>query len=202
MKSILVLEGGALRGIYTAGVLDVLLDKGIMVDAVVGVSAGALFGINYVSKQKKRCLDYNLEYVKRKDYMGFLSFLKTGNIMNEKTCFQEIVYDTYPFDFQTYQKSNTQFYCVVTNLETGKSEYILLDDLENQMEYLKASGSMPLVSKIVSINGKKYLDGAIGDSIPYKWALDNNYDRIKLAYDMLIHGEAREYNDERNIFNK
>lgn len=178
MKTLLVLEGGALRGIYTAGVLDVLLDTDIRIDAIVGVSAGALFGINYVSKQKGRCLRYNLENANNKNYMGFYSLIKTGNIMNEDFCFNKLIYETDPFDFNTFNNSKTKFYCVVTNLETGKPEYKLITDIKNEMEYLRASGSMPLVSKIVEINGKKYLDGGVSDSVPLEWALKQGYDKI------------------------
>lgn len=178
MKSILVLEGGALRGIYTAGILDMLLENNIEVDAVVGVSAGALFGINYVSKQKGRCLKYNLEFCNNKNYMGYYSLLTTGNIMNKDFCFNKLIYETHPFDFETFKKSKIKFYAVVTNLETGEAEYIPVKDLEQDMEYLRASGSMPLVSRTLKINNKKYLDGAIGDSIPYTWAKENGYDRI------------------------
>jgi len=177
----LVLEGGALRGIYTAGVLDVLLETDIKIDAIVGVSAGALFGINYVSNQKGRCLRYNLENVNNKNYMGLYSLLTTGNIMNKDFCFNKLIYETDPFDFETFKKSKTKFYCVVTNLETGKAEYIEIKDLKKDMEYLRASGSMPLVSQIVDINGKKYLDGAIADSVPIQWAEKQGYDKIIVA---------------------
>ena len=192
MKSILVLEGGALRGIYTAGILDVLLDNNIQVDAVVGVSAGALFGINYLSKQKGRCLKYNLEYCNNKNYMGLYSLLTTGNIMNEEFCFHKLIYDTYPFDFDTFNHSKTKFYCVVTDVETGKAKYKLINDIEKDMEYLRASGSMPLVSKIVSIDNHKYLDGAIADSIPYSWAKNNGYDRI-----IVVETKSKSYRKEK-----
>lgn len=178
MKTLLVLEGGALRGIYTAGVLDVFLENKIKIDAIVGVSAGALFGINYVSNQKGRCLRYNLDNVHNKNYMGFYSYLTTGNIMNEKFCFDTLIHETDPFDFNTFQKSKIKFYAVVTNIETGKPEYIQIKNIEKDMKYLQASGSMPFVSKIVEVNNKKYLDGGISDSIPIEWALKQNYDRI------------------------
>ena len=178
MKTMLVLEGGALRGIYTAGVLDVFLENKIKIDAIVGVSAGALFGINYVSNQKGRCLRYNLENIKNRNYMGFYSWITTGNIMNEKFCFDTLVHEADPFDFQTFQKSKTKFYAVVSNVETGKAEYIEIKDSEKDMEYLRASGSMPIFSKIVEIGNKKYLDGGITDSIPIKWAKKQGYDRI------------------------
>lgn len=178
MKSILVLEGGALRGIYTAGVLDSLMDNGIEVDAVVGVSAGALFGINYVSKQRGRCLRYNIENIKNKNYMGYYSFITTGNVMNEEFCFNKLIYETDPFDFDTYNKSKIKFYAVVTNIKTGKAEYKLIENIEKDLSYLKASGSIPLLSKTVKINNNLYLDGGIADSIPVKWAMEEGYDKI------------------------
>ena len=188
MKTILVLEGGALRGIYTAGVLDVLLENNIKVDAVVGVSAGALFGINYVSKQKGRCIRYNLENAHNKNYMGLYSLITTGNVMNEEFCFHKLVYETDPFDFDTFNKSKIKFYCVVTNIETGKAEYIEIKDIEKDMEYLRASGSMPIVSKTVEINGNKYLDGGMSDSIPTFWAMKEGYDRI-----IVVETRVKEY---------
>ncbi|MBR6137123.1 MAG: patatin family protein [Bacilli bacterium] len=193
MKTLLVLEGGALRGIYTAGVLDVLLDTDIKIDAIVGVSAGALFGINYVSNQKGRCLRYNLENANNKNYMGFHSLFKTGNIMNEDFCFNKLIYETDPFDFDTFNNSKTKFYCVVTNLETGLPEYKLITDIKNEMEYLRASGSMPLVSKIVEIDGKKYLDGGVSDSVPLEWALKQGYDKI-----IIVETRVKDYRKKKS----
>ncbi|MBR3210599.1 MAG: patatin family protein [Bacilli bacterium] len=195
-KTILVLEGGGLRGIYTAGVLDVLLENHIQVDAVVGVSAGALFGINYISKQKGRVLRYNLDNLHNKHYMGLYSLITTGNIMNKDFCFDTLVHEKDPFDFHAFQKSKIKFYCVVTNVETGKPEYIEIKDLENQMEYLRASGSMPIVSKMVEIDGKKYLDGGISDSVPIEWAIKKGYDRI-----IVVETRMKEYRKkEKSIF--
>ncbi len=180
MKSILVLEGGALRAIYTAGVIDTLLENKIEVDAVVGVSAGALFGINYLSKQKGRVLRYNLANLKNKEYMGFYSYLKTGNVMNKEFCFDTLVRKTDPFDFKTFHKSKIDFYAVLTNLKSGKPEYKKIKDLEKEeeMEYLRASGSMPILSKIVKVGNDEYLDGGISDSIPVEWAKKQGYDKI------------------------
>lgn len=178
MKTALVLEGGAMRGIYTAGILDVLMENDIKVDAVIGVSAGALFGINYVSHQIGRVVRYNKKYAGDKRYFGMHSFLTTGNIMNKEFCFNDIIYKLDKFDFDTFSKSKVDFYSVVTNLETGKAEYIKTKDLEKDMEYFRASGSMPLVSKIVEVNGNKYLDGGIADSIPLQKAKELGYDRI------------------------
>lgn len=178
MKTCLVLEGGALRGIYTMGVLDTFLDENIEVDCVIGVSAGTLFGINYVSKQPRRVLNYNLEYVGNKDYMSLKSFIKTGNIINEKFCFHDLPDKLYPFDYDTFDKSKTKFYSVVTNIETGLPEYIEITDSRKQINVMRASGAMPIISEIVEINGNKYLDGGIGDSIPVQKAIDMGYDKI------------------------
>ena len=178
MKVGLVLEGGAMRGLYTAGVLDVFMDNKIEVNTIIGVSAGALFGINYKSNQRGRVLRYNKKYANDKRYMGLRSLLTTGNIMNKEFCFGELIYKLDKFDFERYEKSNLNFYATVTNVETGKAEYINVDDLENNMEYLRASGSMPLLSRIVTVNGKKYLDGGMADSIPYKKASQFGCDKI------------------------
>ncbi len=178
MKTLLILEGGGLRGIYTAGVLDTFMKNKIKVDTVIGVSAGALFGINYLSNQRGRVIRYNLDNLKNKNYMGISSLIRTGNIMNKDFCFDKLIYETDPFDFDTFNKSKTDFYCVVTNVVTGKPEYIKIDDIENQLEYLRASGSMPVVSRIVHIKGKEYLDGGISDSVPIKWGLKNGYKKI------------------------
>lgn len=180
MKIGLLLEGGAMRGLYTAGVLDIFIKNNIKVDDIMGVSAGALFGMNYKSKQAGRVLRYNKKYVSNKEFMGFYSLIKTGNIMNKDFCFNRLVYDLDPVDFESYKNSKENFYTVVTNLESGKAEYIKIDDLkqQEQMEYLRASGSMPFVSKPVCIQGKEYLDGGIADSIPIDKMVSMGYDRI------------------------
>lgn len=177
-KVALVLEGGAMRGLYTAAVLDVFMKNDIKIDTVFGVSAGALFGINYKSKQIGRALRYNLKYAHDKRYMGMYSLLTTGDVMNKEFCFNKLVYELDPLDFETFDNSNVEFYAVVTNVETGKAEYIKVNDAKRDMEYLRASGSMPFVSNLVEINGNKYLDGAVSDPIPFKKALDEGYDKI------------------------
>lgn len=177
-KVALVLEGGALRGLYTAGVLDVFMENDIKVDSIFGVSAGALFGINYRSKQIGRALRYNLKYAHDKRYMGLYSLLTTGDIMNREFCFNKLVNELDPLDFETYNSSDVEFYAVVTNVESGKAEYIEINDARRDMEYLRASGSMPFVSNLVEIDGNKYLDGAASDPIPFKKALDLGYGKI------------------------
>lgn len=177
-KVALVLEGGAMRGLYTAGVLDVFMQNDIKIDTIFGVSAGALFGINYKSKQFGRALRYNLQYAHDKRYMGMYSLITTGDIMNREFCFNTLVNELDPLDFETYNNSNVIFYAVVTNVETGNAEYVEINDIKRDMEYLRASGSMPFVSNLVKIDGNKYLDGAVADPIPFKKALEMGYEKI------------------------
>lgn len=179
-KTCLVLEGGAMRGMYTAGVLDTLMQNNIKFDAIIGVSAGALFGINYKSNQKGRAYRYNMRYINDKEYIGLYSYLTTGNIMNKSFCFNKLVNELDKFDYQAFKNNKTKFYVVVTNLLTGTPEYQELTDLndQNQMEYLRASGSMQYVSKPVKINNNYYLDGATGDSIPIKYMEKLGFNKI------------------------
>lgn len=200
MKVGLLLEGGAMRGLYSAGVLDYFMEKDLKIDGIVGVSAGALFGMNYKSKQIGRVLRYNKKYASNKHYMGVYSWLTSGNIMNEVFCFHKLVHELDPVDFKTYKESDVDFYAVVTNLETGRAEYIQLDDLSdhNQLEYLRASGSMPLVSKIVHVNQQKYLDGGVADSIPIDKILTMGFDKIIVVLTRPI--EYRKTKSNQSIF--
>lgn len=177
-KTAFVLEGGAMRGLYSAGVLDVFMKNNISTDAIFGVSAGALFGINFKSKQIGRAIRYNLNYAHEKNYMGLYSLFTTGNIMNKDFCFNKLVYELDKFDFETFDNSPIDFFAVVTNVETGNAEYIKITNGEKGLEALRASGSMPFVSKCVEVNGSKYLDGAISDPIPLQKALDEGYEKI------------------------
>ena len=174
----LVLEGGGLRGLYTVGVLDIFMDNDIKVDGIIGVFAGALFGVNYPSKQRGRGLRYNIKYAKDPRYMSFRSLIKTGNIVNKEFAYYEVPFKHDVFDEETFEKSGVDFYAVVTNVETGKPEYIRIDNLRKQMEVFRATSSMPLVSRIVEYNGKKYLDGGCSDSIPVKKCIDMGYDKV------------------------
>ena len=178
MKTCLVLEGGALRGIYTAGVLDELQNTDIKIDAIIGVSMGSLIAVNYLSNQPGRALRYNLKYCKDKRYISMHSFLRTGNLVNKEFAYYEIPDTLDPFDYETYQKSKTKLYCTVTNVENGKAEYIEIQDAKEQIEVLRAGSAMPGVSKIVEIDSKKYLDGGIADSIPVQKAISLGYDKI------------------------
>ena len=174
----LVLEGGAMRGLYTSGILDVFLDNNIKVDGIIGVSAGVLFGVNYLSKQKGRAIRYNKKFAKDKRYMGIRSFLTTGNIINKNFAYYEIPFKIDVFDEETFEKSNTDFWATVTNIETGEAEYLKLNNAFEQMELLRATSAMPIVSEIIEIDGKKYLDGGVSDSIPVEKCKSMGYDKI------------------------
>ena len=179
MKIGLVLEGGGMRGLFSAGVLDALLElKDLSVNGIVGVSSGALFGVNYVSKQKERAVRYNKKYADDKRYMGLYSWITTGNAVNKDFAFYELPYKLDVFDNETFKKAETDFYVVMTNVESGKPEYVLIEDAFAQMEYLRATSALPFASKIIEINGKKYLDGGISDSIPIDFCESLGYDKI------------------------
>ena len=179
MKTGLVLEGGGMRGLFSAGVLDALLElKELSVNGIVGVSSGALFGVNYVSKQKERAVRYNKKYADDKRYMGLHSWITTGNAVNKDFAFYELPYKLDVFDNETFKKAKTDFYVVMTNVESGKPEYVLIEDAFAQMEYLRATSALPFASKIIEINGKKYLDGGISDSIPIDFCESLGYDKI------------------------
>ena len=177
-KTVFVLEGGAMRGLYSAGVLDVFMQNNITTDAIYGVSAGALFGINFKSRQIGRAIRYNLKYAHEKNYMGLYSLITTGNIMNKDFCFNKLVHKLDKFDFETFNNSPIDFFAVVTNVESGNAEYIKITDARQELEALRASGSMPFVSRCVEFNGKKYLDGAISDPIPLQKVLDEGFEKI------------------------
>lgn len=177
MKVGLVLEGGAMRGMYTAGVLDVLMENNVRVDGIVGVSAGALFGVNYPSRQIGRVIRYNKRFSPDKNYIGLWPLLKEGNIVSTQFAYNEVPRKLDVFDDEAFRVSGIPFYAVVTNLQTGEGEYLLLESVFEQMDILRASGSMPFVSRPVLWQGKRYLDGAIADSIPYRWMAEQGYEK-------------------------
>ena len=164
----LVLEGGAMRGLYTAGVLDAFLESGIHVDGVIGVSAGTVHGVSYLSGQHGRSIRYYEKYRKDKRFMGLYPLLTTGDIVDKQFCYPDIPWELDPFDDDAFTASGIPFYVTCTNVETGKAEYIRCDSMSkgDSMEYLRAGASMPLVSHIVEVGGKKLLDGGVADSIP------------------------------------
>ena len=178
MKKGLILEGGAMRGMFTAGVMDILMENGIEFDGAIGVSAGAAFGCNYKSKQIGRVLRYNTRFVRDKRYCGWRVFFKTGNMYSTDFCYGEVPLKHDPFDFDTYEKNPMEFYLVATDIETGKAVYHKYEGRDDHcFDWIRASASMPLVSKIGEIDGKKLLDGGMADSIPVKYFESIGYDR-------------------------
>ena len=159
-----------MRGMFTAGVMDVLMEAGIVFDGAVGVSAGAAFGCNYKSGQIGRVLRYNTRFVRDKRYCGWRVLLRTGDMFSADFCYGEVPRYLDPFDFDAYGKNPMEFYLVCTDMETGEAVYHKYEGWEDAgFDWIRASASMPLVSRPVEIGGRKLLDGGIADSIPVKF---------------------------------
>lgn len=174
----LILEGGAMRGLFTAGVIDVMMEHGIRYDGAIGVSAGAVFGCNYKSGQIGRVVRYNTQFCRDKRFCGLHSLLKTGNIYNAEFCYGDVPLKYDLFDLEAYKENPMDFYVVCTDIETGKAVYHnYLGSEKSGFDWLRASASMPLVSQIVEIDGQKLLDGGIADSIPVQYFESIGYDR-------------------------
>lgn len=170
MKHGIVLEGGAMRGLFTAGVLDVFMENGIRFDSAVGVSAGACFGSNLKSEQTRRSIRYNLRFAKDKRYCSVRSLIKTGDMFGAEFCYHTIPDELDEFDVDTFESSPMDFWVVATDIETGKAVYHKLKDLDyDELEWLRASASMPLASRIVEVGGRRMMDGGISDSIPLRF---------------------------------
>ncbi|MDR1185466.1 MAG: patatin family protein [Coriobacteriales bacterium] len=166
----LVLEGGSMRGQFTAGVLDFLMDNALMPKVAIGVSAGALNGFNYVAGLRGRSCYLNTKYCNDWRYLSMRSFAQTGNAFNVEFVFDTIPNVLDPFDYDAYVHSPLTLITVSSNLELGAADYTILRDARTQLDYLRASASMPLLSTIVEIDGKKLLDGGICDSVPLEYS--------------------------------
>lgn len=178
MKKGLVLEGGAMRGMFTCGVIDVMMENNIDFDGIIGVSAGAAFGCNYKSKQIGRGIRYNMRFCNDKRYCGLHSLITTGNLFNAEFCYQTVPTQYDIFDDKTFYENPMEFIAVCADIETGKPYYKRFDKKEeNMFEWFRASASLPLVSKIVEINGMKLLDGGIVDSIPIRHMEEIGYEK-------------------------
>lgn len=164
----LVLEGGGMKGFYTAGVLDLLLDKGIEFSSIYGVSAGACHMSSFVAKQRERARDICLDYLETSSYCGIKSLLTTGDLFNAKICYELVPEHLNPFDYEAYLQYTGKAYAVVTNIVTGHPEYLQVKDMKTDIIYVRASASLPLVSRNVKIGEKLYLDGGIADAIPVR----------------------------------
>ena len=159
-----------MRGMFTAGVMDVLMEHGIDFDGVIGVSAGAAFGCNYKSKQIGRVIRYNTKFCRDKRYSGLGVWLKTGNVYSTDFCYNEVPLKHDVFDFDTFEANPMEFYVVCTDVETGQPVYHKYENRHDHgFDWIRASASLPLASRIVEIDGQKLLDGGISDSIPVKY---------------------------------
>lgn len=177
MKCGLVLEGGAMRGLFSAGVIDVMMEHNLRPDGIVGVSAGAAFGCNYKSGQHGRALRYNQRFARDSRYCGILSLIKSGDLFNAEFAYH-IVPNKYDiFDSDAFERNPMEYYVVCTDVNTGRAVYHrCLKGGDGFYEWVRASASMPLVSNIVDIDGSRLLDGGISDSIPLEFFENKGYD--------------------------
>lgn len=171
----LILEGGGMKGVYTAGVIDFFLDKGIEFSSVYGVSAGACSMCSYLSKQRKRALDVCIDYLDSRKYCSLESLLTTGDLFNVEMCYHLIPEYLNPYDYEVFDQYKGKAYSVATDIATGRPEYFRIRDMRKDIDKIRASASLPLVSRNVKINGRFYLDGGISDSLPVqKSVMDGN----------------------------
>ena len=178
MKTGLVLEGGGMRGIYTTGVLDWLLEQKYLSDYCIGVSAGACHATSYLSKQRGRSFRINTAYLQNGEYVSVKNLLKTGSMFGMDFIFDKIPNELDPFDYQAFLASPCEFYVGVTNVWTGKPEYFPKECLDHDSTVIRASSSIPMFSPIVPYKGNLYLDGGTSDPIPVRKALADGCDRV------------------------
>lgn len=179
-KTALVLEGGSFRTMFTAGILDVLLDTQIRFDYLIGVSAGTLVALNYLSKQKRRSAYINLNYVQDKRYISLANYFQSDGVINFDFLFDILGKDdAFPFDYTAFNQDQSEFEVVATNCLNGQAEYFSKKDHPHDIyTIIKASGSLPLASKEIYLNNIPYLDGGIADSIPINHVIEKGYDKI------------------------
>ena len=178
MKTGLVMEGGAMRGMFTMGVIDIMMEHGITYDGGIGVSAGAAFGCNYKSGQRGRVIRYNKAYCKDKRFSSIRSWMKTGNLFGVDFCYHELPEKLDPFDNDAYVANPMDFYVVCTDVMTGKPVYHRCDTgIGENVDWMRASASIPLFAEIVEIDGYKLLDGGIGDAVPLAYFESIGYEK-------------------------
>ena len=178
MKKGLVLEGGAMRGLFTSGIIDVMMEAGIEPDGLIGVSAGAAFGCNYKSRQPGRAIRYNMRFARDKRYCSWQSWWKTGDLYNAEFGYHIIPTQFDIFDNKAFEENPMEFYAVCTDVTTGKAIYKrLTESTPLTYDWIRASASMPLASKVVELEGMKILDGGVADSIPLAYFEQIGYDR-------------------------
>ena len=178
MKKGLVLEGGAMRGLFTAGIIDVMMEHGVWPDGLIGVSAGAAFGCNMKSRQVGRAIRYNKRFARDSRYSGVRSLLTTGDYFNAQFAYHVVPHEYDIFDNQAFEENPMEFVAVCTDVETGQAVYKRLDQCnEDTYDWIRASASMPLCSRVVCLEGYKLLDGGVSDSIPLEYAEQQGYER-------------------------
>lgn len=173
----MVLEGGGMRGVYTAGVLDFFMDQEFYPDGVIGVSAGACHATSYVSKQRGRNYRVNTKYLGNKEYLSLHSLIKTGSLFGMEFMFHKIPEQLEPYDYEAFDQSNIEFIAVSTDVESGQPYYHVIQDAKKDIDYIQASSSLPLLSKMVEKHGRKLLDGGVGDSIPVEYMIKRGYEK-------------------------
>ena len=190
MKTGLVLEGGALRAIFSSGVCDGLLEGGIMTDYFIGVSAGAAYGVSYLSRQPRRNLEVVTRFAPDRRYMGMriLADKKNQSYFGLEFSYQTIPNELVPFDYDAFQAYPGKAEAVVTNLNTGGADYLEIPRQDRESLVLQATCAMPLMFPIYHINGQPYLDGGVGDAIPWRRALEQGCDRV-----LVVLTRPREY---------
>ena len=194
MKKGLVLEGGALRGLFTAGILDVLMENGVRFDGLVGVSAGAAFGCNYKSGQAGREIRYNKRFAHEWRYCSWRSWIATGDLFGGEFCYHKMPDELDVFDKETFDSNPMEYYAVCTDVETGEAVYKrLMKCSPETYEYIRASASMPMVSNIVEVGGRKLLDGGVTDSIPLRFFQQQGYER-----NLVILTQPADYQKQHN----
>lgn len=177
-KTGLIMEGGAMRGMFTSGVIDVFMEHDITFDGAIGVSAGAAFGVNLKSKQIGRGIRYNKKYCRDWRYCSVRSWLTTGDLYGGEFDYVELPSKLDPWDREEFTKNPMEFWCVATEAVEGKAMYHkCMTGNHNDLKWIQASASMPLASKAVQIDGKDMLDGGISDSVPLKYFQSIGYDR-------------------------
>lgn len=177
----LVLEGGSLRGVFTAGVLDVFMEQDIEMSYVNGVSAGSMSGMSYVSKQIGRTIKVDLDYIKDKRFLSFRNMVRKRSIFNFDFLFGELSSTLVPFDYETFYQSKQIFEVVATRCKTGKPVYFEKNTCKDFIDAVKASSSIPILSRMITVGGRKYLDGGCSMPVAYQRAIDLGYDKIVLV---------------------
>ncbi|MCI9292099.1 MAG: patatin family protein [Erysipelotrichaceae bacterium] len=177
MKLGMVLEGGGMRGVYTAGVLDFFIDKDFYPDGIVGVSAGACHATSYIAKQRGRNFRVNTKYLSTDEYLSLKSLVKTGSLFGMDFIFHKIPEELDPFDYDAYNRANIEYIAVSTDIESGEPYYHVINDAKADIDYIMASSSLPLLSKVVKKHGRKLMDGGVGDSIPITFMQKRGYDK-------------------------